>query len=508
MAPELKEYELIQSDLANLGTEIKGLLNTQNEDIRKNGAAATATAKGLDKANERYEKLQKDKEGLEQKQTELFEKIGGIEKKLARAGMLSAEDTGSPASVTSLGSLLTKSDEFKKMCDERMSRSAPIKFDKKNIIVPGLMWHPSHAQKKEIALGTSDVGALIPTFRWDQVIQSPLRSRRLIDLMRTIMTSLPTIEYPEETITHELVACLASQAAAAQKAVVLDRASTGFYPGQSVVLEPGVANEETIVIDTIDHDTLTITAVSNLTKTHAAGTKASSDTFVFTPEATIKPLSEVGYTLRTATVKTLATIMPFAKQMLEDATALESLVDSRMREFLELSKERQILYGDNSNDQMQGILTHPDIHSYLWSSGIIGDTKLDAIRRASTLAMLSFLPPDGVTVHPNDWEDIELTKGTDGHYIFLQIPTGSGVTSVWRLSVVESSVIDEATALVGSYGLGSVLWMRSEAEVSVSDQNRDWWEKNMIGFRVEERCAQSVIRPKAFVDLTFDNAPS
>jgi HK97 family phage major capsid protein len=357
-------------------------------------------------------------------------------------------------------------------------------------------------------LTSTEIGSVVRPYRYEQIITPPSRPRKLAALIPSIPVAGNSIEFPRENVTAELYEVLSAQANAAQKDFVLTRTAEGFYSGQSVILSQGLAQEETVVVDTIDYETLTITAASNLTQTHPALRTAISHTFVFTPEAKVKPLSHIEFELATETVKTLATIMPVSKQMLDDAPALQAYIDTRLNEFREMAKESQILYGDKSTRQIQGILTHADIQQLDWSDGSVGDTKIDAIRRAVTLCMLSFLPPDVLVINPNDLEDVELEKGIDGHYMFAQqMVSAAGVTQLWRLQVVETSAIEEGHALVGSFRLGAIIWDRQQAEVSISDQNRDWWEKNLLGIRVEERLALSLTRPSAFVDLHFDNTP-
>jgi HK97 family phage major capsid protein len=110
-------------------------------------------------------------------------------------------------------------------------------------------------------------------------------------------------------------------------------------------------------------------------------------------------------------------------------------------------------------------------------------------------------------IHNNDLEDIELTKGQDGHYIFTQAQVGPGVSVVWRANVIESPVINVGTALAGNFRQGTALWQRSEAELRIAEQHEDFFVRNLVVILIEERLAQSILRPSAFVEITFDNEP-
>jgi HK97 family phage major capsid protein len=152
-------------------------------------------------------------------------------------------------------------------------------------------------------------------------------------------------------------------------------------------------------------------------------------------------------------------------------------------------------------------MTDSDTGTYSWSSGIVGDTKLDAIRRAITLSMLAHFPPTGVVIHPTDWEAIETVKGTDGHYIWAAVPGGGVTPMVWRVPVVLSTAIESGDALIGAFALGVTIWDREESNIRISESHDDYFVRNMVAILAEERLAMTLNRPESFVALDFDSAP-
>ena len=218
------------------------------------------------------------------------------------------------------------------------------------------------------------------------------------------------------------------------------------------------------------------------------------------PEKSLKPQSDLSFDIESATVKTIAHWIPATRQIISDAPMLRNYVDGRLTYGLALTEETQILYGDGTGDNMQGIMTNPNIQD---AGGIVGtDSRVDHLRRALTKTLLAGYPATGIVLHPSDWEDIELLKGTDGHYIWVTVVSG-GETRLWRVPVVQSTGMTEGEFLVGAFGLAGQLWDREAANVRISEHHTDYFARNMLAILAEERLAITIYRPEAFVAGTF-----
>jgi HK97 family phage major capsid protein len=169
---------------------------------------------------------------------------------------------------------------------------------------------------------------------------------------------------------------------------------------------------------------------------------------------------------------------------------------------LRLQEDYQILNGDGTGENLQGILTTPGIQTYNWSMGAtlpVKDTKADAIRRAATLSFLAYYEPSGVVLHPNDWEDIEMTKDNNGQYLIAVSVALGGEPKVWRLPIVETPAMTEGVALIGSFGQGAQIYDREQASIRISEQHADFFIRNAIVILAEQRLALAVKRPESCV---------
>ena len=225
----------------------------------------------------------------------------------------------------------------------------------------------------------------------------------------------------------------------------------------------------------------------------------------------VKPQSALSFTGEQAPVRTIAHWEAAHRHVLQDVPQLRGIIDNELLYGLRLVEDAQILAGSGAGEDLQGILNTPGIQSYNWSDGAtspVPDTKADALRRAATLSFLAFYEPTGIVLHPNDWEDIELTKNEQGDYLLAVSIALGGQQRVWRMPVIDSPTIEEGRALLGSFGIGAQLYDREEANIRIAEQHADFFIRNAVVILAEQRLALAVKRPESFVEVVFDDEPS
>lgn len=226
-------------------------------------------------------------------------------------------------------------------------------------------------------------------------------------------------------------------------------------------------------------------------------------------EGNNKPESALSFTLEATNARTIAHWLPATRQILADAPQLEAYINQRLLTGLELVEDEQLLYGDGTGQNLLGILNDPDISTYD-GEGVLdnnGDAinKIDTIRRGFLVARLAEYPITGVVLHPTDWADIELLKGSDGHYIWLNIPNGNSDSPMFRVPVVETTAIEQGTALAGAFALAAAIYDREDADIRVSDSHGNTFIQNIMTILAEERIALAIYRPEAFVKIDLED---
>lgn len=218
-------------------------------------------------------------------------------------------------------------------------------------------------------------------------------------------------------------------------------------------------------------------------------------------ENTTKPYSDVAFATKITPVTTIAHMFKASKQILDDFAQLQSTVDAEMRYGLKYVEEQEILFGDGTGVHLHGIV--PQASAFSAEFRVEQQNGIDDLRLAMLQAQLARFPASGHVLHFIDWAKIELTKDTLGRYI-LANPSGLTGPTLWGLPVVATEAAAfKGKFLTGAFNAGAQIFDREDANVVISTENADDFEKNMISIRCEERLALAVKRPEAFIYGSF-----
>ena len=213
-------------------------------------------------------------------------------------------------------------------------------------------------------------------------------------------------------------------------------------------------------------------------------------------ESAAKPYSDYAWANATAPVRTIAHLAKLTRQAMDDAPRLIAEVESEMRYGLALVEEAQILNGDGTGQNLNGIVTQATAYAAPFT--LAGATSIDMIRLGMLQAELALYPSDGIVLNPSDWTRMQLSKDSTNQYLFSD-PQGVVEPRLWGLPVVSTPAMSIDKFLVGSFRFGATLYDRMGVEVLISTENVDDFEKNLATMRCEERLALAVKRPGAFI---------
>lgn len=251
------------------------------------------------------------------------------------------------------------------------------------------------------------------------------------------------------------------------------------------ILNTGVATGNTV------HYTRELTFTNNAAETAEAAQKPET---VLTFEGVDTP------------VRTIAHFLKVSKQVLDDAPALQSYIDRRLRYGVEIRMEQQIINGNGTSPNLSGMLDSGNFTSLTAASG---DTDFDFANKAKYKVIESDYMADYYLINPADWGVMERIKTTDGEYIGSTSAIGylqNGlVPTLWGLPVIASNSVPQGTLIAGARD-ASMFWQRQGTTVEIFDQNEDDVEKNLLTVRAEARGAFTVFRPAAIVAGTLPSA--
>lgn len=216
------------------------------------------------------------------------------------------------------------------------------------------------------------------------------------------------------------------------------------------------------------------------------------------------PQSHLKFDLKTVNVKNIGHHIIASRNVLADIPMLQSYIDTRLRYGLAATEEAQLLAGDGSGNNLQGLLPQAAKFKESVYSTVATDTPIDTIRRAVLQVRIAELKPTFAVLNPIDWADIELQKDDQGRYIEVSIREG-GELRLWRLAVVETTVMPVGQFLVGAT-MGAQIFDREDAAVEVATQHADFRLSGKVVIIGEERLALTVTRPESFVHGQFELA--
>lgn len=212
-------------------------------------------------------------------------------------------------------------------------------------------------------------------------------------------------------------------------------------------------------------------------------------------ENTAKPESALTFELVSVPVQTVAHFIKASKQVLEDAPALQTYIDVRMRFGVDARIDNQLLNGNGTNPNLSGIL---DSGNHTVFTPETGDNALDSINRAIYNVYASDYAPNAIMLNPADWGAIErLKKGTGDASYIVGDPTGILGPQLWGLPVVVTNNLATGKVIVGAMQMAYQVFNRSGVVVEMFEQDSDNVQKNIVTIRAESRLALATFLPAA-----------
>lgn len=218
-------------------------------------------------------------------------------------------------------------------------------------------------------------------------------------------------------------------------------------------------------------------------------------------EGAAKPESTIVFAAVADPVRKIATWLPVTDEMLEDVPAIHAYIDTRLRQFVQLAEDDQLLNGNGMAPNISGILDRAGLAA---SIARVAESNPDVIlKQISAIELATSLEVDGIVMHPTQWDGLLLLKDADGNYIAGGGPFVSPQRKVlWGRNVAVTPAIAAGTALVGAFSTASQFFRKGGLRVEANHSHADFFVKNLVAIRAEERGALCVYRESAFGTVT------
>jgi HK97 family phage major capsid protein len=214
-----------------------------------------------------------------------------------------------------------------------------------------------------------------------------------------------------------------------------------------------------------------------------------------------KPESNLTFSVYSTPVQWIAHWIAVSRSAMDDMDALRQFLDFRMRNGLAQVEEAQILSGNGISPNLAGLTGAAT--AYQTSRNVAGDKRTDVVHHAISQLAEAGIAASAVVLNLADWMKAVEQKDANGQYL-SQGPFGSAdQPRLWSLPVVASPVMASGTFLVGDFLQAATIYSRLEKELTISSEHADFYTRNLLAVRAEERIALGINVPGAMVYGSF-----
>jgi HK97 family phage major capsid protein len=226
-----------------------------------------------------------------------------------------------------------------------------------------------------------------------------------------------------------------------------------------------------------------------------------------TAEGALKSQADFDLVEVSKAVKKVTAWIKVSKEMVADLPFMRNEIDTELMELVELKLDSQILSGNGSGDNLEGLLQN----ATAWAAGgfalsIPVPNEFDVLRVAIAQIQGLEFNANYILLHPEDCAKMELTKTTQGEYTYAMSYIMDGIVRVKSIPVIENTGVTAGTFIVGDFSKSN-LRIREDLNVQVGYVNDDF-TKNLMTILCEARAVHYVKSNHygAFVKGTFSTA--
>jgi HK97 family phage major capsid protein len=207
----------------------------------------------------------------------------------------------------------------------------------------------------------------------------------------------------------------------------------------------------------------------------------------FIGEGVLKPLVSFELTVESSVPKKVAERFRVSTELLHDIDGMQTLIEQEARFEVEVAANTAVLTGTASSTSPAGITTIASAFT-LTTVDVQLPNNFDAIRAAvAQLQTLNFDRDIVAFVNPIDAAEMDMAKGSDGHYVLPPFISQSG-TVVKGVRIIEDNNIAVGNLLIGDMSKYKIL-MYQDFHVRWGLDSDDF-SKNLITMIAEMRFHQ------------------
>lgn len=225
--------------------------------------------------------------------------------------------------------------------------------------------------------------------------------------------------------------------------------------------------------------------------------KETAHAFEASPQVESSAKNEATVTLSadTLNVRTIATWVAVTKQAMDDAPGLGEFLQSSLVWAIEREVEEQLVSGDGTSQNLTGLTSIATVADTSFLSVANGWQYADVLAAAGVQLMELGAMPTHYLVNPRDWFALETLKTSTGEYI-LGSPRDAFKQALWSKIVIPTPAVTQGVFLCIDGGR-CVIRQRQAMTIDLSTEHNDFFSRNQIALRVEERLCLVTMGPAA-----------
>lgn len=263
-----------------------------------------------------------------------------------------------------------------------------------------------------------------------------------------------------------------------------------YLPGIIPLLQRPV-----VVADLLAQGTTTTTAIIYMMEKTFTNAAAS------VLEGAAKPESALIFESITEVVRKIAHWLPVTDEMLEDVAQIQSYINARLVLGVQLAEDVMLLNGDGVAPNLLGLTKRAGL-SPAWVRTDPQNNADAILIQMMNIYQTAYIMPDGIVMNPVNWTGTVLMKTTYGEYITAGPFSPIQSPMLWGLPVAITPAMAADSAFVGAFKSAAQIFRHGGIRVEASNSHQDYFIKNLVAIRAEERLALAVYRPQAFGMVT------
>jgi HK97 family phage major capsid protein len=225
-------------------------------------------------------------------------------------------------------------------------------------------------------------------------------------------------------------------------------------------------------------------------------------------EGGAKAAADISFAESSAPVENIAVTLQVTNILLEDEGFMRAYVQGRLRLFVGNREDTQLISGDGTPPNIEGILvvTGVNTETYSIAANVTDNTlAVDTIYNGMVQIREAFLSATSIGMAAATWAIFQLAKDGNSQYL-LGGPGSTAPARLWGVPVVQNENFPahanplEAIAIWAREA--AMVVRRNSISLAVSDSHADTFTANVLTFRAEQRVAFPIFRPTGITVVT------